>query len=207
SVSFDDLADSYAEQIAGLVAGGVDLLFPETGIDTLNLKACLFAIERFFDLKGYRLPVMASMTIPGENPRNLSGQTVEGFWISVSPYKLLSVGVNCALGADKMRPHVEALAQVASCRISCHPNAGLPNTFGEYDETPEFMARVLREFAANSWLNVVGGCCGTTPEHIRAIADAVADLPPRRVPDLPRWTCYSGMDPLRIRPESNFILI
>lgn len=207
SVSFDDLADSYDEQIAGLVAGGVDLLFPETGIDTLNLKACLFAIERFFDLKGYRLPIMASMTIPGENPRNLSGQTVEAFWISVSPYKLLSVGVNCALGADKMRPHVEALSQVASCRISCHPNAGLPNTFGEYDETPEFMARVLREFAASGWLNIVGGCCGTTPAHIRAIAEAVADLPPRRVPDLPRLTCFSGMDPLWIRPESNFLLI
>src|SRR5262249_4224466 len=202
-VSFDQLVASYTEQIAGLVAGGVDLLFPETTFDTLNLKACLFAIEQYFEKHQIRLPVMASVTITDASGRTLSGQTLEAFWISVAPYPLLSVGLNCALGAKEMRPYVENLARIATCYVSCHPNAGLPNAFGEYDDTPENMAQILGEFAANGWLNIVGGCCGTTPGHIRAIAEAVHDQPPRCRPTVPAWSCFSGMEPLRIRPESN----
>jgi 5-methyltetrahydrofolate--homocysteine methyltransferase len=207
AVTFDELVESYTEQIAGLVAGGVDLLFPETAIDTLNLKACLFAIDRYFEQHGVRLPVMVSITVPSRDGRTLSGQTPEAAWISVSQFDMLSIGINCALGAEQMRPHVEALAGVASCYLSCHPNAGLPNEFGEYDDTPEHMAQVLGEFAANGWVNIVGGCCGTTPRHIQAIAGAVAGVTPRTRPTLPPWSCFSGFEPLRIRPESNFILV
>ncbi len=206
-VTFDQLVASYTEEIAGLVAGGVDLLFPETTFDTLNLKACLYAIEQYFEKHQIRLPVMASVTITDASGRTLSGQTLEAFWISVAPYPLLSVGLNCALGAREMRPYVENLAQIATCYLSCHPNAGLPNAFGEYDDTPENMAQILGEFAANGWLNIVGGCCGTTPRHIQAIAAAVHDRAPRCRPTVPAWSCFSGMEPLRIRPESNFIMI
>ncbi len=207
AVTFDELVTAYTEQVAGLVAGGVDLLMPETTFDTLNLKACLFAIDQFFERNGVRLPVMASVTITDASGRTLSGQTLEAFWYSIQQFSLLSIGLNCALGATEMRPYVESLANVADCFVSCHPNAGLPNAFGEYDDTPEHMAGVLREFAAQGWLNVVGGCCGTTPEHIHAIAAAVADLKPRRLDPPPAWSCLSGLEPLCIRPETNFIMI
>ena len=181
AVTFDQMVDNYYEQIDALVEGGVDLLLAETAFDTLVLKACLFAIEKYFDDHNLRLPVMASFTI-FEGGRTLSAQTVEACWNSISHANLLSVGINCALGPDKLRPYIEELARVAPTYISCYPNAGLPNAFGGFDETPEMMAATLGEFARNGWLNIVGGCCGTTPAHIRAIAAAVADVPPGGVP-------------------------
>jgi len=207
AVSFDQLVDSYLAQIAALVEGGVDILFPETSFDTLNLKACLFAIARFFDEHASRLPVMASVTITDASGRTLSGQTVEAFWISISHFDLLSVGINCALGPELMRPHVEELARLSTVPISCHPNAGLPNEFGGYDLAPEPMARMLGEFADNGWLNIVGGCCGTTPEHIRAIAEVLRGKPPRQPPPVPRLTRLSGQEALTLRPEAGFTMI
>src|SRR5438045_453244 len=179
AVSFDDLVDAYYEQTRGLVDGGVDILLPETTFDTLNLKAALFAIQKLFDERGVRIPVMASLTITDASGRTLSGQTVEAAWNSISHAPLLSVGINCALGAKEMRPYIEELARIAPIFISCYPNAGLPNALGEYDETPQSMSALLRDFAETNWLNMVGGCCGTTPDHIRAIAEVVKDLPPR----------------------------
>jgi len=207
ATTFDELRASYRTQVEGLIDGGVDILLPETGIDTLNLKACLFAIEEVFDERGIRLPVMISMTIPDASGANLTMQTPEAFWISIAHAQPLTVGINCALGVDEMRPHVEQFSQVCTTFTSCHPNAGLPNAFGGYDQTPEHMAKVLREFAANGWLNIVGGCCGTTPEHIHAIAQAVREFTPRVRPTLPAYTRLSGIEPLTIRPESNFTMI
>lgn len=208
SVSFDELASAYYEQVDGLVLGGVDVLFPETTFDTLNLKACLFAIDKYFVDHGLRLPVMASVTFIQENSdRTMTGQTAEAFWVSISHFDTLSIGINCALGPGAMRPYLEEFSQICPRYISCHPNAGLPNAFGGFDETPEEMARVLSEYAENGWLNIVGGCCGTTPEHIRAIADAVRSTPPRRRPSLKPVSQYSGLETLTVRPESNFIMI
>ncbi len=207
AVTFDELVEAYSEQARGLIDGGVDTLMPETTFDTLNLKAALFALRKLFDELGREWPVMISVTITDASGRTLSGQTVEAFWNSVAHAGALSVGINCALGADLMRPYIEELSRVAPVHISCHPNAGLPNEFGEYDETPAHMASILRDFAANGWLNIVGGCCGTTPPHIRAIADAVREATPRRIPEVPPYTRLSGLDPLTIRPDSNFILI
>ncbi|HYU24730.1 MAG TPA: homocysteine S-methyltransferase family protein, partial [Thermoanaerobaculia bacterium] len=206
-VSFDELVDAYYEEVRGLVDGGVDILLPETTFDTLNIKAAIFAIEKYFADHNLRLPVMLSVTITDASGRTLSGQTVEAFWNSVSHAPALSVGINCALGAAEMRPHVEELSAIAPLYISCYPNAGLPNALGAYDETPRSMAKLLREFAENGWLNVVGGCCGTTPDHIRAIAEAMRDLEPR-VPAMPeKWLRLSGLEPLTVRPDSNFIMV
>ena len=182
NTSFDELRGTYREAIDGLIDGGADTLMVETIFDTLNAKAALYAIEEAFDDRGGRLPVMISGTITDASGRTLSGQTAEAFYASVAHGRPLSVGLNCALGARDLRPHVETLATVADGYVSAHPNAGLPNAFGGYDETPEEMAEVLREFAEAGLLNLVGGCCGTTPEHIRAIAEAVAGLPPRARP-------------------------
>ena len=207
SVSFDDLVRAYYDEVRGLVDGGVDILLPETTFDTLNIKASIFAIEKYFAEIGRRLPVMLSVTITDASGRTLSGQTVEAFWNSVSHAPALSVGINCALGAAEMRPHVEELAAISPLFTSCYPNAGLPNALGGYDETPQSMARLLREFAENGWLNVVGGCCGTTPEHIRAIAEAVREFKPR-VPAAPeQWLRLSGLEPLTVRPDSNFLMV
>jgi 5-methyltetrahydrofolate--homocysteine methyltransferase len=206
-VTFDEMVANYTEQIAGLVAGGVDLLLPETAFDTLVLKACLFAIDQYFVEHGPRLPVMVSGTIIDKSCRTLSGQTVEAFWVSVSHFDMLSVGLNCALGVDQMRPFVESLAQIASKPVSCYPNAGMPDGFGGFQGTKEHTAELMGEFARNGWLNLVGGCCGTTPEWIHAIAKAVGGVPPRKVPDLPRLSCYSGREPLVIRPDTNFVMI
>ncbi|GIW88614.1 MAG: methionine synthase [Isosphaeraceae bacterium] len=207
AVTFDELVAAYTEQIEGLVAGGVDLLFPETSFDTLNLKACLYAISTYFERTGTQLPVMVSGTITDRSGRTLSGQTIEAFWYSVAHFPLVSVGINCALGAAELRPHLEALAGVATCAISCHPNAGMPDGFGNFDDPPEHMAQVVAEFARNGWVNIVGGCCGTTPEYIRQIAQGVEGLAPRPRPRRVTISAYSGLEPLVIRPETNFLMI
>jgi 5-methyltetrahydrofolate--homocysteine methyltransferase len=182
NTSFDELRQTYREAIEGLIDGGADTLMVETIFDTLNAKAALFAIEEVFEQRGARLPVMISGTITDASGRTLSGQTAEAFHASVSHSAPLSIGLNCALGASDLRPHVETLARISPSYISAHPNAGLPNAFGGYDETPEQMAAVLGEFARSGLLNLVGGCCGTSPEHIRAIAEAVHGVPPRALP-------------------------
>ena len=207
AVTFDQLVESYYVQVAALIEGGVDLLFPETTFDTLNLKACLFAIDKFFTEHNVRVPVLASVTITDASGRTLSGQTIEAFWNSISHFELLSVGINCALGPERMRPYVEELSHLAPVYTSCHPNAGLPNEFGGYDESPAQMCAVLREFVANGWLNIIGGCCGTTPEHIRAFAEMVRGRPPRRVPQVEGYTRLSGQEALTLRPDANFLMI
>jgi 5-methyltetrahydrofolate--homocysteine methyltransferase len=206
-VSFDQLREAYYEQARGLVEGGAELLLVETVFDTLNAKAALFAIDEYFEASGQRVPVMVSVTIVDKSGRTLSGQTVEAFWISISHMDLLSVGINCALGAKQMRPHIEELSQIAPIHISCYPNAGLPNAFGGFDETPESMSADLHEFAANGWLNIVGGCCGSTPAHIRAIAGAVRGLKPHCLSKPERHTRFSGIEPLVLRPDSRFVNI
>ena len=205
SVTFAELEEAYHEQALGLLDGGADILLVETAFDTLNAKAALAAVERAFEVRGTRRPVMASVTITDLSGRNLSGQTVEAFWISVSHAPLLSVGINCALGPKEMRPHVEELSKVAPCFVSAYPNAGLPNAFGGFDETPDSMAASLGEWARAGFLNVVGGCCGTTPAHIRRIAEAVRGVAPRVRPEVPRLTRLSGLEPFVIRPDSNFV--
>jgi 5-methyltetrahydrofolate--homocysteine methyltransferase len=184
NVDFDQLAANYDEAAAALIDGGADLIMVETIFDVLNAKAALYALAELFERRGYRLPLMISGTITDLSGRTLSGQTADAFWYSVRHARPLAIGLNCALGATELRQYVDVLSQVADVRISAHPNAGLPNAFGEYDETPQQMAATLRSFAEAGLLNLVGGCCGTTPAHIRAIADAVSDLPPRTVPVL-----------------------
>ena len=207
AVSFEDLEHAYHDQARGLLEGGVDLLLPETTFDTLNLKAALFAIARCFDELQTRVPVLASLTITDASGRTLSGQTLEAAWISIQHADLFGVGLNCALGPEQMRPYLEELARIAPLWVHCYPNAGLPNELGAYELSPESMAAILRGYAEEGWLNLVGGCCGTTPEHIRAIAEAVRGLPPRRPAEPSPFTQLSGLEPLTIRPESNFILI
>jgi 5-methyltetrahydrofolate--homocysteine methyltransferase len=179
AVTFDSLVISYTEQIEALLDGGVDLLLLETVFDTLNLKSAIFACEEVFEKRGMRWPVILSVTITDASGRTLSGQTVEAFWNSVRHAKPLAVGINCALGAAEMRPYIEELSNIADCYISCYPNAGLPNAFGGYDQTASEMAALVGEFAAQGWINLLGGCCGSTPEHIAAIAEAVRLHPPR----------------------------
>jgi 5-methyltetrahydrofolate--homocysteine methyltransferase len=205
-VTFDQMVAAYAEQVRGLIAGGADLLAAETSFDTLVMKACLFAIARVFDETGTTLPVMVSGTI-FENGRTLSAQPIEAFYISVSHFDALSVGVNCAVGVDLMRPHVETLAGISRKPISCYPNAGMPDGFGGFTGDKDHTAAALGEFGRNGWLNLVGGCCGTRPEWIYAIGEAVEGVPPRRVPDLPRWSSFSGTEPLVLRPDTNFIMV
>jgi 5-methyltetrahydrofolate--homocysteine methyltransferase len=181
NVDFDALVLAYGEALHGLVEGGADLIMVETIFDTLNAKAALFAIDSYFEEKGIHLPVMISGTITDASGRTLSGQTTEAFWNSLRHVRPFSIGLNCALGAKELRPYVAELAQVADVAVSAHPNAGLPNAFAEYDEKPEETAAFIREWAEQGWLNIAGGCCGTTPAHIKAIAEAVKDLPPRKV--------------------------
>ena len=204
NVTFDQLAEAYGEQARGLLDGDVDVLMVETVFDTLNAKAALFAIRSLLDRRGLDVPVMVSGTVVDASGRTLSGQTVEAFLNSVRHADLLAIGLNCALGAAALRPHVEELATRGDLLVSCHPNAGLPNELGEYDETPELMAAQLGEFARAGFLNIVGGCCGTTPAHIEAIAEAVAGLPPRRPPRIERRTRFSGLEPLNLGPDSLF---
>jgi 5-methyltetrahydrofolate--homocysteine methyltransferase len=185
AVTFDDVATAYTEQIKGLVAGGVDLLLIETIFDTLNAKAAIYAAKKFFrDNKLPELPIMISGTITDASGRTLSGQTLEAFYTSIRHARPLSVGLNCALGATQMRPHIEELSQLAECYTSAYPNAGLPNAFGQYDEQPHETAHIIEEWAQEGLVNIVGGCCGTTPDHIKHIADYVRDFEPRRLPVL-----------------------
>ena len=205
NVRFDDLVVTYTEAIRGLLDGGADLLLVETIFDTLNAKAALFAIESYFETADFRVPIMISGTITDASGRTLSGQTTEAFWNSVAHGRPLSVGLNCALGAKALRQYVQELSRIAPTFVSTHPNAGLPNEFGGYDESPEYMAGVLREFAESGLVNLVGGCCGTTPAHIKAIAEAVAGLPPRVPASPPPRLRLSGLEPLTIGPESIFV--
>jgi 5-methyltetrahydrofolate--homocysteine methyltransferase len=206
-VTFDELVDSYHTQVAALVEAGVDILLPETVVDTLNLKACLFAIEKYFAEKRVRVPVMVSGTFDKGGATFVSGQEVEAFWNSIAHFPMLSVGMNCALGPELLRPHLERLQEVSPRWISCHPNAGLPNEMGQYDLGPAAMARMMGEFAERGWVNIVGGCCGTTPEHIRAIADTVKTTKPHKPATVAPYLRLSGTQPLTLRPDSNFLMI
>ena len=204
-VSFDELKEAYYEQAKGLMDGGCDALIVETIFDTLNAKAALFAIEELFEEVGDRLPVMISGTITDASGRTLSGQTVGAFWASINHIPLLSVGLNCALGATEMRPYLQELSDIADCYISAYPNAGLPNEFGEYDQGASEMQQYIKEFASSGFVNIVGGCCGTTPDHIQAMAEAVKGIIPRKLTPKSHFTTLSGLEPLVIRPETNFV--
>jgi 5-methyltetrahydrofolate--homocysteine methyltransferase len=205
ATDFDALTAAYREQVRGLLAGGVDLLLIETVFDTLNCKAALFAAEAEFDERGRRWPVIVSGTITDASGRTLSGQTLEAFLVSISHAPLSAVGLNCALGPAELRPYVEELSRLTTLPTVCYPNAGLPNAFGGYDETPESMTAVLGEFLEQGWVNIVGGCCGTTPDHIRAFAELAARHVPRSAPKLPALPRFSGLEAVVIRPESNFL--
>ncbi|MDR6230486.1 5-methyltetrahydrofolate--homocysteine methyltransferase [Pseudomonas sp. SORGH_AS199] len=205
NVTFDVLVENYTEATRGLIEGGADLILIETIFDTLNAKAAIFAVQGVFEEVGIELPIMISGTITDASGRTLSGQTTEAFWNSVRHAQPISVGLNCALGAKELRPYVEELATKADTFVSAHPNAGLPNAFGEYDESPEQMAAVVEEFAASGLLNIVGGCCGTTPAHIQAIAEAVARHAPRQLPNIPKACRLSGLEPFTISRESLFV--
>ncbi len=207
SVTFDDLVEAYSEQARGLIDGGVDILLVETIFDVLNCKAALFAIDSVFEEKRLRLPVMVSVTITDASGRTLTGQTLEAFLISVSHFPLFSVGLNCALGAEQLRPFVEELSAKSRFYVSVHPNAGLPNQFGEYDQSAEFMASVADEFMKEGWVNIIGGCCGTTPLHISMISEASGKYKPRICPEITPYTRLSGLEPLTITPETNFVNI
>ena len=205
NVTFDELRENYYEAAEALIAGGADLIMIETIFDTLNAKAAIYALEELFDDRGERLPVMISGTITDASGRTLSGQTTEAFWNSVRHAQPLSVGLNCALGAEELRPYLEELATKADTFVSAHPNAGLPNEFGEYDQTPEEMSEIVSEFAASGLVNIIGGCCGSTPEHIRAIADSVRDMTPRVIPERSRACRLSGLEPFNIESDSLFV--
>jgi 5-methyltetrahydrofolate--homocysteine methyltransferase len=207
NINFDQLVEGYTEAIRGLLDGGADLLMVETIFDTLNAKAALFAIEQYFDHHNVRVPIMISGTITDASGRTLSGQTTEAFWNSLSHTKPLSIGLNCALGAELMRPYVEELSRVATTYVSAHPNAGLPNPLSEtgYDESPEHTAMLVKEFATSGFLNIAGGCCGTTPAHIKAIAEALKGIPPRRIPELEKKCRLSGLEPFNIGDDSLFV--
>ena len=204
-VTFVELEDAYAESVRGLLDGGAHILMVETVFDTLNGKAALYAIERVFEEKKARVPVMASVTVVDLSGRNLSGQTPEAFYASVTHAPLLSVGINCSLGSDQMRSYLAGLSSVSSHFISCHPNAGLPNEFGEYDQTPEEMAEIIEGFAKDGFLNIIGGCCGSRPDHIEAIARAVAKYPPRQIPERPKALRLSGLEPFTGDENTLFI--
>ena len=205
NVTFDELVEAYLEQARGLVDGGADVLLVETIFDTLNAKAAIYALETLFEETGRRWPVMISGTITDASGRTLSGQVTEAFWYSVRHARPLAIGLNCALGAGELRPYVAELARIADCFVSAHPNAGLPNAFGEYDETPEAMARVVGEFAASGLVNIVGGCCGTTPDHIAAIAEAASHGVPRPPADVPPALRLAGLEPCVIDEDSLFV--
>jgi len=205
NVTFDQLVEAYTDSLRGLVDGGADIVMVETIFDTLNAKAALFAIDQYFEKHGVRLPIMISGTITDASGRTLSGQTGEAFWNSLAHANPLSIGLNCALGVTQLRQYVEEMARVASVHVSSHPNAGLPNEFGGYDESPEFMAQHIREWAESSFLNIVGGCCGTTPPHIAAIAKAVAGVRPRTLPKIEPACRLAGLEPLNITDNSMFV--
>lgn len=205
AVTFTQLVDVYTEQLKGLIDGGVDILLVETIFDTLNAKAALYAIDEYTDKIGKKLPVIISVTITDSSGRTLSGQTVEAFWHSIKHAKPLAVGINCALGAAEMRPYIEELSRIANCYISCYPNAGLPNAYAEYDQTAGEMGVLVKDFAKSGFVNILGGCCGTTPDHISAIAQTVDGLAPRAIPEHKPQSAYSGLEPFVITDQTNFI--
>ncbi|MEO7133652.1 MAG: homocysteine S-methyltransferase family protein, partial [Vicinamibacterales bacterium] len=216
AITFDEMRDAFKDQARGLIDGGSDLLLVETQIDTLNAKAALVAIDEVFEEKGVRLPLMVSATLTDRSGRTLSGQTLDAFYLSIEHSKPFSVGLNCALGAREMRPYLADLARAVDGYVSCYPNAGLPNAFGEYDEQPSETAGLIKEFAESGFVNIIGGCCGTTPDHIREIARAVEGLAPRGVGKVNsdgssksdgKLTRLSGLEPLVIRPDSNFQMV
>ncbi len=205
-IQFDDQVASYAEQVRGLLDGGVDLLLPETSFDTLNMKACLFAIGNVFAERGCEVPVIVSGTI-FDGGRTLTAQTVEAFYTSLQHFPMLAIGLNCSLGPRQMRPYIEALATTASLPVICYPNAGLPDGMGGFDSNPEEFTAQVRDFAVQGWVNIVGGCCGTTPEYIHKVADAVAGIAPRRPPAPQHIANFSGLERYELRPESNFYMV
>lgn len=205
NVTFDQLVENYIESCDGLVKGGADIILIETIFDTLNAKAAIFAVQEYFEREGVELPIMISGTITDASGRTLSGQTTEAFYNALAHAKPLSIGLNCALGATELRQYVAELSRIADCHVSAHPNAGLPNEFGEYDQTPEDMAPIIEEFASSGFLNIIGGCCGTTPGHIRAIADAVEKHPPRTIPEIEPACRLSGLEPFNITKDSLFV--
>ena len=205
NITFDQLVNDYSKSCKGLIEGGADIILIETSFDTLNAKAAIFATQGVFEELGFELPIMISGTITDASGRTLSGQTTEAFWYSVAHAKPISIGLNCALGAQELRPYVHALADCASTHVSAHPNAGLPNEFGEYDQSPEEMADIIKEFAQSGFLNIVGGCCGTSPDHIKAIANAVADIKPRNIPEIKPACRLSGLEPFVIDENSLFV--
>jgi len=205
AINFDQLVEAYSQQLKGLIDGGVDLILIETIFDTLNAKAAIYAYETVSDKMGLRLPLIISGTITDASGRTLSGQTTEAFWISVKHSKPLAIGLNCALGPQDMRAYIAELSRIADCFVSCYPNAGLPNAFGEYDMQAKEMAAIVKEFAQSKLINILGGCCGTTPPHIQAMALAVKDLPPRGIPHPQHLSSFSGLEPLVVRKDTNFI--
>ncbi len=207
NITFDQLFESYSDQVQALIEGGVDILLVETIFDTLNAKAALFAIQDVFNRIGKRLPIMISGTVTDASGRILSGQTVEAFWNSVRHAKPLSVGLNCALGAALMRPYVEEMHKICDVPICIYPNAGLPNPMAPtgFDETPEITSALISEFAKEGWINIVGGCCGTTPEHIEAIKEKVHNFTPRVIPEIEKKLRLSGLEPCNIGEDSLFI--
>ncbi|MDZ7764916.1 MAG: homocysteine S-methyltransferase family protein [Melioribacteraceae bacterium] len=208
AVTFDQVYQSYKEAAKGLLDGGADILLVETIFDTLNAKAALFAIQELLEERNEEVPIMISGTIVDQSGRTLSGQTTEAFWISISHVKnLLSVGLNCSLGPKQMRPFIQELSSIAECYVSIYPNAGLPNEFGEYDESPESMKKVLAEFAEEGFYNIVGGCCGTTPDHIKVFSDMAANASPRKISKREPYLRLSGLEPLELRPDTNFVNI
>jgi 5-methyltetrahydrofolate--homocysteine methyltransferase len=205
AISLDELSAAYKEQVKALIEGGVDILLVETVFDTLNCKAALIAIEDYFQEANVRLPIMVSGTITDTSGRTLSGQTIEAFLISISHFDLLSVGINCALGAELMRPYIKELSEKSPFYVSAHPNAGLPNQFGEYDESAEYMGGLIGEFINSGFINIIGGCCGTTPEHISEIAKIAKNATPRKIPNIENYLRLSGLEPFVLRPNSNFV--
>ncbi len=205
NITFDELVEAYTEAIRGMCDGGVDIILIETIFDTLNAKAAIFAVEQYFDVLGYKLPVMISGTITDASGRTLSGQTAAAFWNSLSHVNPISIGFNCALGAKELRQYIEELSNIADTHVSAHPNAGLPNEFGEYDESPEDMAKELADWADQGYLNIIGGCCGTSPDHIKAIIEKVQQYRPRKVPEIEKQCRLAGLEPQHIAPDSLFV--
>ncbi len=205
NISFDELVEAYTEALRGMCDAGVDIILIETIFDTLNAKAAIFAVEQYFDVLGYKLPVMISGTITDASGRTLSGQTAPAFWNSLSHVDPISIGFNCALGATELRQYIEEVSNIADTHISAHPNAGLPNEFGEYDETPEEMAKEIADWAKQGYLNIIGGCCGTSPEYIKAIIDEVQKYPPRKIPIIEKQCRLSGLEPQNITADSLFV--
>ncbi|HKJ86780.1 MAG TPA: homocysteine S-methyltransferase family protein, partial [Spirochaetia bacterium] len=205
NVTFEELASTYSLAARGLMDGGADLLLVETIFDTLNAKAAIYGLLTLFEQRGESAPIMISGTITDASGRTLTGQTPEAFFYSVAHARPFSVGLNCALGADQLRDHVASIAAVSPYPVSAHPNAGLPNELGEYDQSPEFMAKIIEGYAADGLVNIIGGCCGTTPDHLRAIREAVANGAPRAIPDVPRYTRLSGLEPLVMDETRGFV--